>query len=86
MTTESLSPVLPHFLPKTREYIDHIPEDRVFSFKYKLLKGKARRQFNSYLRRIRFQISMKRVYVYEINKLILNEVLTAISSVINFKF
>jgi len=73
-------------LPKLREYIDHIPDDRVFTFKRELLRGNARRQLKSYLKRIDFQPSMKQVYWFEINKLILNEALTSVITFINLKF
>ncbi|MHA1930950.1 MAG: hypothetical protein ACW96X_00325 [Promethearchaeota archaeon] len=86
MSVESISQVHYHFRPEVKEFIDFIPEDRVFKFKYKLLRGNARRQLNSYLQRINFQRSMKQVYVYEINKLILNEALTSIIKIVNLKF
>lgn len=69
-----------------REYIEYIPEDKVFQFNYKFLKGTAKRQLNRYLHKISLQKSMKRVYIFEINKLILNEALTFVVRVMNLKF
>jgi len=84
MTIESFGQDQYTLGPIVREVIDYIPEDRVFKFKYKLLKGIARRQLDSYLRRIRFQKSMEKVYIFEINKLILNKALTSIIKIIRF--
>ena len=86
MSIKSSSLSQGRILPRLRVYIDHIPEDRVFTFNRKRLRGNARRQLDSYLRRIRFQNSLKHVYLFEINKLILNEALTSIIKLINFKF
>ena len=86
MSIEIINQIQHHHKLNAREIIDFIPEDKVFKFNYKLLGGNARRQIKSYLRRIRFQRNMKRVYIFEINKLILNEALTSIIKLINFKF
>lgn len=84
MTTKSYSPSQ-HALPRLREYFSCIPEDRLFKFNYDRLTGNARRQLDSYLRRIKFQKQLKQVYLFEINKLILNEALTSIIKLLNFK-
>lgn len=86
MSIENINQIQYHNELKSREIIDFIPENRLFKFNYKLLNGNARRQLSSYLKRIRFQRNMKRVYIFEINKLILNEALTSIIKIINFKF
>jgi hypothetical protein len=83
---ESFSPSQYRVLKKIKKCIDYIPEDRVFKFNYKRMKGNARRQLDSYLRRIKFQGNMKRVYLFEINKLILNEALASIIKLLNYKF
>jgi hypothetical protein len=84
VTTKSYSPSQ-HALPGLREYFDYIPEDRLFKFNYDRLRGKARRQLDSYLRRFKFQRQMKQVYLFEINKLILNEALASASILLSFK-
>ena len=86
MSIENISQIQYHHDLKAREIIDFIPENRVFKFNYKLLYGNARRQLSSYLKRISFHRNMRRVYIFEINKLILNEALTSIIKIINFKF
>ena len=86
MTIKSLSQSQYRILPNSRKYVNYIPEERIFKFKYKLLKGNARRQLRSYLKRMELQKIMRRVYIFEINKLILNEALTSIIKLLNFKF
>ncbi len=86
MAIESFSPSKHRVLQKMKECIDYIPEDRVFKFNYERLMGIARRQLDSYLRRIKLQRNMKQVYLYEMNKLILNEALTSIIKFLNYKF
>jgi len=86
VSIENISQIQYHFELKEGEFIDFISENKVFKFNYKLLNGNARRQIKSYLRRISFQRNMRRVYIFEINKLILNEALTSIIKIINFKF
>lgn len=86
MTIKSLSQSQYRILPNSRKYVNYIPEEGIFKFKYKLLKGNARRQLRSYLKRMELQKAMRRVYIFEINKLILNEALTSIIKLLNFKF
>jgi len=86
MSIEIINQIQHHHKLNAGEIIDFIPEDRVFKFNYRLLRGNARRQLRSYLKRIKFHRNMKRVYIFEINKVILNEALTSIIKIINFKF
>ena len=86
MIVKSLNHTQYHVLPRSGEFNGYIPEERMFKFKYKLLKGNARRQLRSYLKRMELQKVMRRVYIFEINKLILNEALTSIIKLLNFKF
>ena len=86
MAIKSFNPDKSRALLRQKEVIDHIPEDRLFKFNYKRLGGIAMAQLGSYLRRIKFQKSMRRVYLFEINKLILTHAISSIFKVINFKF
>jgi hypothetical protein len=71
---------------KFREIITAIPQYRVFTFKYQSLSITAKRQLQSLAKRVRFQPQMRSVYMYEINKLLLNEALISIIKGLYFKF
>ena len=86
MAIKSFNPNRSRALLGQKEVIDYIPEDRLFKFNYKRLGGIAMGQLGSYLRRISFQKSMRRVYLFEINKLILSEALASIIKFISLEF